>query len=576
MAGRIPQSFINDLIARLDIVDVVESRMTLKKTGKNYQGLCPFHDEKTPSFSVSPDKQFFHCFGCQESGTALTFVMKYDSMEFVEAVEFLAQQLGLEVPREQGRTPQKAAVDPDLYEVLNRAQSIFRQSLRDATAAIEYLKGRGLTGEVARDFGIGYAPAEWHTLTQHMPGVREALLLSAGLLIKNDQGRVYDRFRDRITFPIRDTRGRVIGFGGRTLAASDGPKYLNSPETPVFHKGSELYGLYEARKALRRIDRLIVVEGYMDVVALAQHGVANAVATLGTATGEAHFKKLYRYADEVVCCFDGDPAGRQAAWKALENALPTLNEHRQLKFVFLPDGEDPDTLIRSAGRNQFDQYLDNAIPGLEFLIQRLSAGLDLDTLDGQANLAGLAAPMIQRVPEGLLRTMLQRKLDQLTGMSNDTSPRTAPRMPSRRVTADPSRKVLKLSERLLTYLLKAPNMWHNIPVETRHELKAALPALGFFGEMLAYVDTNPEADSEELLIQWSDHERYAYLLERAQTTLEIDENAMALEFGDGMRRVLEHVKAEQRRQALVELRDSPNVEEFRKYWSLHGLGNDYS
>ena len=274
MAGRIPQSFINDLLARIDIVDVIEQRMTLKKTGKNYSGLCPFHDEKTPSFSVSPDKQFYHCFGCQESGTALTFIMNFDRLEFVEAVEALAAQLGVEVPREQsGRVRPKA--DPDLYEVLSQAERFYRQSLRAAPQAVEYLKNRGLTGEVARDFGIGYAPAGWQNLSEHLTKVKPSLLLETGLQIKNDNGRVYDRFRDRIMFPIRDTRGRVIGFGGRTLGADDGPKYLNSPETPVFQKGAELYGLYEARRALRRIDKLIVVEGYMDVVALAQHGVAN-------------------------------------------------------------------------------------------------------------------------------------------------------------------------------------------------------------------------------------------------------------------------------------------------------------
>ncbi len=272
MAGRIPQSFINDLLARVDIVDVIESRMTLKKAGKNYSGLCPFHDEKTPSFSVSPDKQFFHCFGCQESGTALTFIMNFDRLEFVEAVESLAQQLGLEVPREQNRGPQRPPVDPDLYTVLEKAEQFYRQSLRGEEVAVNYLKSRGLTGEVARDFGIGYAPAGWQNLQDHLQGVSQKSLIEAGLAIESDKGRVYDRFRERIMFPIRDTRGRVIGFGGRTLSADEGPKYLNSPETQVFHKGAELYGLYEARRALRHIDRLIVVEGYMDVVALAQHG----------------------------------------------------------------------------------------------------------------------------------------------------------------------------------------------------------------------------------------------------------------------------------------------------------------
>ena len=311
MAGLIPQAFINDLIDRADIVEVIDGRVALKKTGKNYSGLCPFHDEKSPSFSVSPDKQFFHCFGCQESGTALTFIMKFERMEFVEAVEALAKDLGLEVPREENGKP-RVEIDHGLFRVLERAERFFRAQLRSSPVAVTYLKRRGLTGEVARDFGVGYAPEGWHTLSEALlaepvSGSRVVAhdakkLLIAGLTIKNDKGNVYDRFRHRIIFPIRDTRGRVIGFGGRKLGDEEGPKYLNSPETPVFFKGQELYGLYEARKALRNIQRLIVVEGYMDVVALAQNGVLNAVATLGTATGEAHFQKLYKYSDEVVCC----------------------------------------------------------------------------------------------------------------------------------------------------------------------------------------------------------------------------------------------------------------------------------
>ena len=319
MAGRIPQSFINDLLARTDIVDVIDARVQLKKAGKNYQARCPFHDEKTPSFSVSPDKQFYHCFGCGVSGTALTFLLEHDRLEFVEAVETLARLAGMEVPREGGASrPERD--NSALFAVLAKAEQVYRGALKSSGEAVSYLQARGLTGVVARDFGIGFAPDEWQTLRDSLgedATVTEALLLEAGLLIRHENGRTYDRFRGRIMFPIRDTRGRVIGFGGRVLGNQDGPKYLNSPETPIFHKGRELYGLYEARQALRRIDRLIVVEGYMDVVALAQSGVANAVATLGTATTAEHFQKLYRYAAEVVCCFDGDRAGRQAAWRAL-------------------------------------------------------------------------------------------------------------------------------------------------------------------------------------------------------------------------------------------------------------------
>jgi DNA primase len=573
LAGRIPQSFINDLLARVDIIDVIEQRMTLKKSGKNYSGLCPFHDEKTPSFSVSPDKQFFHCFGCQESGTALTFIMSFDRLEFVEAVEVLAQQLGLEVIREQQTGPSRPKVDPDLYEVLGKAEQFYRQALRASDDAVAYLKGRGLTGEVARDFGIGYAPAGWQNLREHLSGVSEKVLLEAGLVTTSEKGRVYDRFRDRIIFPIRDTRGRVIGFGGRTLKSEDGPKYLNSPETPVFQKGSELYGLYEARRALRRIDRLIVVEGYMDVVALAQHGVANAVATLGTASGETHFHKLYRYADEVICCFDGDQAGRHAAWRALENALPTLNEHRTIKIVFLPDGEDPDSLIRKQGQAGFAKFVDNAVPGLEFLFQRLSQGLDLDAVDGRAKLAGLITPYIDKVHAGVLKTLLEQKVQEVTGLGgppnslSNSRPQRAKR---------PSDKANRLSDRLLTLTLKSPKMWQEVSSDTRISILASAPQLGVLGELVNYIDKNPEADTEELLVRWSDNPRYPDLLKRAQRVMEIEPDALQGEFTEGMARLCERMRVEARRQALSDLKETPNVEELKKYWQLHGRDEDYS
>ncbi len=571
MAGRIPQSFINDLLSRVDIVDVIDSRMTLKKTGKNYSGLCPFHDEKTPSFSVSPDKQFYHCFGCQESGTALTFIMNFERVEFVEAVEILAASMGLEVPRERSHRAQPK-VDLDLYDILNRAERFYRSSLRHSETAIAYLKQRGLTGEVARDFGIGYAPPGWQNLADALKGVSTAKLIAAGLMIENEKGRTYDRFRDRIMFPIRDSRGRVIGFGGRTLASDDGPKYLNSPETEVFHKGAELYGLYEARRALRRIERLIVVEGYMDVVALAQHGVANAVATLGTASGEGHFHKLYRYADEVICCFDGDSAGRQAAWKALENALPTLNEHRQLKLVFLPDGEDPDSLIRKQGKSGFETFVANATPGLEFLFQRLSQGLDLDSVDGRARLAGLISPYVEKVPEGVLKTLLQQKVADVTGLGRrgGAAPvRTAPRVQQ-------ASGAGRLSERLLTLIVKKPELWASVADDLRANLLANAEQLGVLGDVLGFLDQHPQADIEEMLIHWGDDPRREQLLGAAHKVLEIDADALAAEFMDGVGRLGEMLQSAERRRALQQLKEAPNVDDLRKYWQQHGLGKDYS
>lgn len=405
MAGRIPESFINDLLGRVDIVDVIGSRIQLKKSGRNHKGLCPFHDEKTPSFNVNEDRQSYHCFGCEAHGTAIGFLMDYESQTFPEAIETLASMVGMEVPREASRGPQP---DTELYDVLKDAARQFQRWLRgdEATAAVAYLRERGLSGEVARDFGIGLAPDGWDRLKTALASYGDQKLIEAGLLVRQEGGsRTYDRFRERIVFPIRNTRGRVIGFGGRVYADGQ-PKYINSPETEVFRKGRELYGLYEARRAQRGLQSVVVVEGYMDVVALAQHGVKNAVATLGTAIGQPHFETLYRHVNLVVCCFDGDDAGRGAAWKAVDAAFPVLSETRQLKFVFLPEGEDPDTIVRDRGQEYFRGLLDNSVPVGEYFLDHLQEGIDLDKADGRALLAELAAPHIRRLPQGALQDVL--------------------------------------------------------------------------------------------------------------------------------------------------------------------------
>ena len=408
MAGRIPETFINDLLGRVDIVDVIGSRIQLKKSGPNHKGLCPFHDEKTPSFNVNEDRQTFHCFGCEAHGTAIGFLMDYDNLTFLEAVENLASMAGMEVPREAGRGPKP---DTELYDVLQAAARRFQQWLRGdhAAAAVAYLRDRGVSGEVARDFGIGLAPPGWDAVKTALSSYGEQKLIDAGLLARGESGRVYDRFRERIVFPIRNTRGRVIGFGGRVYGDGQ-PKYINSPETEVFRKGRELYGLYEARRAQRGLDSVVVVEGYMDVVALAQHGVANAVATLGTAIGQAHFETLYRHVNLVVCCFDGDDAGRGAAWKAVDAAFPVLAETRQLKFVFLPEGDDPDTIVRERGEAHFRTLIDAAVPVGEYFLDHLQEGLDLDQADGRALLAELAAPHVRRLPPGSLQEILVNDL----------------------------------------------------------------------------------------------------------------------------------------------------------------------
>ncbi len=562
MAGRIPQSFINDLLDRVDIVELIDSRVTLKKAGKNYQARCPFHDEKTPSFSVSPDKQFYHCFGCGVSGTALTFLMEYDRLEFVEAVETLARQVGVEVPREAQRRP--TADHSSLFDALAAADRFFRAELKKAATAVDYLKARGLTGVVARDFAIGYAPDEWQALGEHLAGsFSRDDLLKAGLITRNDTGRSYDRFRGRIMFPIRDTRGRIIGFGGRVLGSDAGPKYLNSPETPVFHKGRELYGLFEARKALRRIDRLLVVEGYMDVVALAQAGVANSVASLGTATTSEHFHKLYRYADEIVCCFDGDRAGRQAAWRALENALGTLTEGRQLKFMFLPDGEDPDSLVRSEGKDAFLARVDAASPAIEYLFARLSEGLDLSQLDGQAKLASLAVPYLERVPKGILRQLMEQRLEQLTGLSSGNAG-PAPRAARRE--SRPPALLTALERRLLRYLLLAPGLAAELNAETLKAV-AGFSEQRVFAEIVSYLADNPDADPGDLLGRWAGHAVQAELLALLEKPVSLDVAAIAPEFCEGVERYVALTRRQERQAMLAELRSAPSKEAFHELMS---------
>lgn len=415
MAGRIPTSFIDELLVRVDIVDVIDSRVQLKKTGREYQACCPFHNEKTPSFTVSPDKQFYHCFGCGAHGSALGFLMEYEHMGFVEAIEELASGAGMEVPREAGGHVSEERSHQDLYGVMEQAATYYCQQLKqhgDASRATDYLKGRGLTGEVAAAFELGFAPPGWDNLGAHLlgKGVTEAQLMLTGLVVKKDRGGHYDRFRDRIMFPIRDRRGRVVAFGGRQLGDDDGPKYLNSSETPIFHKGRELYGLYQARKAERKLNHVVVVEGYMDVVALGQFNVRNAVATLGTATTRDHLERLFRVVPKIVFCFDGDRAGRQAAWRALENALPVLSEGRQINFMFLPDGEDPDTLVRKERQAGFEVRVADAMSFSDYFFGELAETVDIATIDGRAQLVTAARPLLEKLPEGMLRHMMAARL----------------------------------------------------------------------------------------------------------------------------------------------------------------------
>lgn len=424
MAGRIPQHFIDDLLARVNIVDVIDGRVKLKRAGKNYSGLCPFHKEKSPSFSVSPDKQFYYCFGCGAGGNALGFLMEYDRLNFPEAVEELAKLAGVDVPRDEGRPAdhQREQEIKRQFEALEQSNRYFQDMLRSAPErerAISYLKQRGLSGQIAAAFGIGYAPPGWDNLLQHFAHLENAapLLEQSGMVIHNeDKQRYYDRFRDRIMFPIRDVRGRVLGFGGRVLG-DDKPKYLNSPETPTFHKGRELYGLYEARKHSNQLDRLLIVEGYMDVVSLAQHGIYWSVATLGTATTAQHLERLFKLVPEVIFCFDGDAAGRQAAHRALGVTLPVIRDGQEARFLFLPDGEDPDTLVRREGETAFSQRVTQALPLSEFFFRQLSEEADLSSMDGRARFSNQALPLIQSMQPSLLKQMMLDRICEITGLT---------------------------------------------------------------------------------------------------------------------------------------------------------------
>ncbi|WP_386079626.1 DNA primase [Vreelandella sp. F11] len=426
MAGQIPQRFIDDLLGRVDVVEVVGERVQLKKAGRNYSGLCPFHQEKTPSFTVSADKQFYHCFGCGANGNALRFLMEYDKLPFPEAVEQLAGHLGIEVPREGADDPraqQREKKRKEGVNLLELAASFYRERLKmqEGQSAQRYLTGRGLSDEVIKTYGIGYAPAGWEALKQHLSerGIGEPVQVEYGLLIhREDTGRTYDRFRDRVMFPIRDLRGRTIAFGGRVMG-DDQPKYLNSPETPVFHKGRELYGLYEARQASSKLEQLVMVEGYMDVVALAQYGIHNAVATLGTATTEDHLTRLFRLVSRVVFCFDGDRAGRQAASRALETALPQMIDGREARFLFLPEGDDPDTLVRREGTQAFQDRVTCAMPLSEFLFEQAAQGRDLNTVEGRERFASQVLEALNKVPEGMLKSLLLESLAKRSGLAQE-------------------------------------------------------------------------------------------------------------------------------------------------------------
>ncbi|HKF98018.1 MAG TPA: DNA primase [Steroidobacteraceae bacterium] len=525
--GRIPQHFIDALIARTDIVELIGTRVPLKKSGREYKACCPFHAEKTPSFWVSPDKQFYHCFGCGKHGTVLGFLMDHDHMAFPEAVEELATRLGLEVPHEGGAERSAARADEPLYELMSEVARYYREQLAREPRARDYLAKRGLSAETLERFTIGYAPNSWNELLRRF-GAGDAerqRLAAAGLIIERERGssreseRYYDRFRDRVMFPIRDARGRVIAFGGRIIDAGE-PKYLNSPETPLFHKGRELYGLFEARRARRNLERLVVVEGYMDAVSLHQSGIDYAVATLGTATTAEHFRRIFRLVPTVVFAFDGDRAGRAAAWRALQQALPEAREGREIRFLFLPHGHDPDTLIAAEGGAAFEQRFAAAVPLSEYLVRELSEQTELGSADGRARFAEHARPLFARVPEGVYRELLLERLAQVVGLTparlealwsgaKSEAPATSSPPPARRsAAARPARGAGRgsLVRQAIIRLLHYPAIALEVTAGERAGLDASEePGVPLLRELLDDLRKQPAQIAAQVIQRWMEH-----------------------------------------------------------------------
>ena len=531
--ARIPDAFIDDLLARTDIVEVVGTRVPLKRQGKEYSARCPFHDERSPSFTVSQTKQFYHCFGCGAHGTAISFLMNYDRLEFLDAVDELAKRAGMEVPRDAVKRSDNDD-GRELYAALDAAAQFFQRQLQASAGARAYLDKRGVHEAIRARFSIGYAPDGFSALKDAL-GTDERrlkLLDRTGMLSRSDSGRVYDKFRDRVMFPIHDRRGRVIAFGGRVLAKDEGPKYLNSPETPLFHKGRELYGLWQVRQANQKIERLVVVEGYMDVVSLFQYGVTQAVATLGTATTPDHAELLFRNAPDVYFCFDGDAAGERAAWKALESVLPRMKDGRQAFFLFLPDGEDPDSIVRQEGAAGFDARLRQATPLSQFFFDELGKDIRLSTLDGKARLAERAKPLLAQIPDGAFGDLMRQRLGELTGVSvQSVAPQASkPRAVSRAPAAHHKRSLVRSA---IALLLQQPSLAAALEPPYRfRELRH--PGVDLLIELLALVHARPDISTGALLQHFAERDELPALQKLASQTLPGTEATWRMELLDAV------------------------------------------
>jgi DNA primase len=587
MAGRIPRPFIDDLIARTDIVDVIDSRVKLKKAGRNYQACCPFHNEKSPSFSVAPDKQFYHCFGCGAHGNVITFLMEYDRLEFVEAIEELARHHSIEVPREHNPNynPAQAAVQKqqaqDDYQLMESAAKYFQHNLRkhpDKDQVIDYLKSRGLSGETVKHWEIGFAPDEWQGLSNTLAtnNERMAQCLALKLTTENDNGKRYDFFRNRLMFPIRDRRGRVIGFGGRVMQAEQSPKYLNSPETRIFHKGHELYGLHRARMQNRSLDRLVVVEGYMDVVALSQFGINYAVASLGTATTAEHVQLMLRNTDEIVCCYDGDNAGRKAAWRTLENAVALLQDGKRIRFMFLPDGEDPDTMVRQIGKEGMEQLFTKAQPLSQFLFEQLLSQHSVASTEGKAALKKAAEPLIDAIPGQKQRELLLGELARLCGeqdqyqrmrdiqhaQSNSIKPAQSRDKGAQKLNQSPVRMLMRL-------LLESPALATQMPqVDPSLLVTAGFRGWSVLMELHAYCTKYPQANTGMLFEAFKDHEHASHLSALMQQECLVTPDDYATVYADAFSRLIAQYLKGRADELLAKSRHTPltpgEKEELRK------------
>ncbi|AOH35603.1 DNA primase [Luteimonas sp. JM171] len=536
--SRIPDAFIDDLLARTDIVEVISARVPLKRQGREYAACCPFHDERTPSFTVSPTKQFYHCFGCGAHGSAIGFLINYDRLEFLDAVDELARAAGMEVPRETQQRNRDSDTEA-MFSVLQASERFYRKQLAGSDAARAYLDNRGVDESIREQFGIGYAPDGFGALREALGSDerRLRLLEKTGMLSRNDRGNVYDKFRDRVMFPIADRRGRTIAFGGRVLGKSDGPKYLNSPETPLFHKGRELYGLWQARQANRELQRLVVVEGYMDVIALFQHGITQAVATLGTATTPDHAELLFRSAPDVYFCFDGDAAGRRAAVKAMESVLPRMRDGRQAFFLFVPEGEDPDSLVRAEGQAGFDARLAAATPLSEFFFDTVGEGINLGSLDGKARMAERARPQLDKIPDGAFGDLMRQRLTELTGVGARASgPEThvpAHRARSGRPVNAPRRSLVRTA---ILLLLQRPALALDLPGPYRFTALRQ-PGIPLLVELIAIVHSRPDITTASLIEQFAGREEADALQKLAMIDLPGEEATWRAEFIDVIARL---------------------------------------